>query len=81
MKPEELIKALEEADMILKPNVIIVHPSRFEEVEGAAGDIMKVVATPLCPEDRAYVMNRKEYEKMKKGELTREDLSNYSIQE
>jgi hypothetical protein len=81
MKPEEVIKALEEADMILKPNVIIVHPSRFEEVSGAAGDIIKVVATPLCPEDCGYIMSRKEYEKLKKGELTHEDLSDNSIQE
>ena len=81
MKPEEVIKAIEEADMILRPNVMIVHPSRFEEVEGAAGKIIKVVATPLCPEDRGYIMSRKEYEKLRKGEMTREDLSDYSIQE
>ena len=77
---EDIKKAIDDVDKLLRPYVIFVNPSRVEEFEAAVGDLVVIKAGPV-PIDTAYAFTREEWEKIEKGEYFGEDFGYYPIQE
>lgn len=65
---EEIKKALEDLDKMMRPYAVFVHPSRVKELEEAVGDIVVIKPAPV-PIDTAYAFSREEWEKIEKGDL------------
>ena len=77
---EDIKKAIDDVDKLLRPYVIFVNPSRVEEFETAVGDLVVIKSGPV-PLDTAYAFTQEEWEKIEKGENIREDFSYYPVQE
>ena len=65
---EEIKNALEDLDKMMRPYVVMVHPSRVKEFEAAVGDIVVIKPAPVSI-DKAYAFSREEWEKIEKGDM------------
>ena len=65
---EDIKKAIDDVDKLLRPYVIFVNPSRVKEFEAAVGDIVVIKPAPVSI-DKAYAFSREEWEKIEKGDM------------
>lgn len=59
---EELREAVARVDVMLRPYAVVCNPINVDVIENELGPKYKVLATPVCEKDMAYLIDRKQFD-------------------